>query len=199
MRVLLLSSFEFGGNPTRRPFQLRTSVFPSNRLTRQFLAKPDSVYARLPEYSRTGVKSAGSGEGFLVEGAVDSGEITSLLKRVAAGDQDAAEELVPLVYGELRRIAVARLRRESPQHTLQATALVHEAYIKLAGQRDAKWKNRAQFFAVASQAMRRILVDYARTQLRSRRGGRPQRIPLDEVVLVSPDRTEELLTVHESY
>jgi RNA polymerase sigma-70 factor, ECF subfamily len=129
---------------------------------------------------------------------MDSGEITSLLKRVAAGDQDAAEELVPLVYDELRRIAGARLRRERPQHTLQATALVHEAYIKLAGQPDAKWKNRAQFFAVASQVMRRILVDYARTQLRRRRGGRPQRIPLDEVVLVSPDRTEELLTVHES-
>jgi RNA polymerase sigma-70 factor, ECF subfamily len=112
---------------------------------------------------------------------------------VVAGDQDAAEELVPLVYDELRRIAGARLRRERPQHTLQATALVHEAYIKLAGQPDAKWKNRAQFFAVASQVMRRILVDYARTQLRRRRGGRPQRIPLDEVVLVSPDRTEEPL------
>ena len=129
---------------------------------------------------------------------MDSGEITSLLKKVAAGDQDAAEELVPLVYDELRRIAGARLRRERPQHTLQATALVHEAYIKLAGQPDAKWKNRAQFFAVASQVMRRILVDYARIQLRRRRGGRPQRVPLDDVVLVSSDCTEELLTVHES-
>jgi RNA polymerase sigma-70 factor, ECF subfamily len=129
---------------------------------------------------------------------MDSGEITSLLKRVTAGDQAAAEELVPLVYDELRRIAGARLRRERPQHTLQTTALVHEAYIKLAGQADAKWKNRTQFFAVASQVMRRILVDYARTQLRSRRGGRPKRISLDGVVLVSPDRTEELLSVHES-
>jgi len=129
---------------------------------------------------------------------MDSGEITSLLKRVAAGEQDAAEELVPLVYDELRRIAGARLRRERPQHTLQATALVHEAYIKLAGQPDAKWENRAQFFAVASQVMRRILVDYARIQLRRRRGGRPQRVPLDDVVLVSSDCTEELLTVHES-
>lgn len=127
-----------------------------------------------------------------------SGEVTSLLQRLAAGDQDAAAALVPLVYEELRRIAVARLRRERPGHTLQATALVHEAYIKLAGQPDAKWKNRAQFFAIASQVMRRVLVDYARAQLRSRRGGRPRKVPLDEVVLVSPDRTEELLSVHES-
>jgi len=127
-----------------------------------------------------------------------SEEVTSLLKRLAAGDQDAAAELVPLVYDELRRIAVARLRHERPGHTLQATALVHEAYMRLAGQPDAKWKNRAQFFAVASQVMRRILVDYARAQLRSRRGERPQKVPIDEVVLVSPDRTDELLSVHES-
>ena len=126
-----------------------------------------------------------------------SEEVTSLLKRLAAGDQEAAAELVPLVYDELRRIAVARLRHERPGHTLQATALVHEAYMRLAGQPDAKWKNRAQFFAVASQVMRRILVDYARAQLRSRRGERPQKIPIDEVVLVSPDRTDELLSVHE--
>ena len=125
-------------------------------------------------------------------------EVTSLLNKLARGDQEAAAKLVPLIYDQLRRIAVARLRRERPGHTLQATALVHEAYIKLAAQPDAEWKNRAQFFAVASQVMRRILVDYARAQLRSRRGGRPQKVPLEEVVLVSPDRTEELLTVHES-
>jgi RNA polymerase sigma-70 factor (ECF subfamily) len=125
-------------------------------------------------------------------------DVTSLLKKLAAGDQDAAAELVPLVYNELRRIAAARLRRERPGHTLQATALVHEAYIKLAGQPDAKWQNRAQFFGVASQVMRRILVDYARTQLRNRRGGRPQKVSLDDVVLVSPHRTDELLSVHES-
>ena len=125
-------------------------------------------------------------------------KITSLLNKLAEGDQEAAAKLVPLVYNELRRIAASRLRHERPDHTLQTTALVHEAYIKLAGQPDAKWKNRSQFFAVASQVMRRILVDYARAQLRSRRGGRPQKIPLDEVVLVSSDRTEELLSVHES-
>jgi RNA polymerase sigma-70 factor, ECF subfamily len=126
------------------------------------------------------------------------GEVTSLLRRVAAGDQSATAELVPLVYEELRRIAIARLRRERSDHTLQATALVHEAYIKLAGQSDAQWQNRSQFFGVASQVMRRIVVDYARAQLRSRRGGRPRKVSLDDVVLVSPDRTQEVLAVHES-
>src|ERR1700730_16448342 len=125
-------------------------------------------------------------------------DVTSLLNKFAAGDQEAAAELVPLVYKELRRLAARRLRHERPDHTLQATALVHEAYVKLAAQRDAKWQNRAQFFGVASQVMRRILVDYARGQQRVRRGGKQQKVSLDDVVLVSPDRTEEVLTVHES-
>jgi RNA polymerase sigma factor (TIGR02999 family) len=125
-------------------------------------------------------------------------DITSLLNKLADGDQEAAAELVPLVYEELRRLAARRLRHERPDHTLQATALVHEAYVKLAAQRDAKWQNRAQFFAVASQLMRRILVDYARGQQRIRRGGKQQKVSLDDVLLVSPDRTDEVLTVHES-
>ena len=125
-------------------------------------------------------------------------DVTSLLNKFAAGDQEAAAELVPLVYKELRRLAARRLRHERPDHTLQATALVHEAYVKLAAQRDAKWQNRAQFFGVASQVMRRILVDYARGQQRVRRGGKQQKVSLDDVLLVSPDRTEEVLTVHES-
>jgi RNA polymerase sigma factor (TIGR02999 family) len=124
--------------------------------------------------------------------------VTSLLNKLAAGDQEAAAQLIPLVYEELRRMASARLRHERPDHTLQATALVHEAYVKLAAQRDAKWQNRAQFFAVASQVMRRILVDYARGQQRLRRGGKQQKVSLDEVLLVSPDRSEEVLAVHES-
>lgn len=125
-------------------------------------------------------------------------EVTSLLNQLADGDQEAAARLVPLVYNELRQIAAARLRRERPDHTLQATALVHEAYMKLADQRDAKWQNRAQFFGVASQVMRRILVDYARGQQRLRRGGKQQKVALDDVVLISPDRTDELLAVNES-
>jgi RNA polymerase sigma-70 factor, ECF subfamily len=124
--------------------------------------------------------------------------VTSLLNKLAAGDQEAAAQLVPLVYEELRHLAARRLRQERPDHTLQATALVHEAYVKLSAQRDAKWQNRAQFFGVASQMMRRILVDYARGQQRIRRGGKRQKVSLDDVVLVSPDRTEEVLTVHES-
>lgn len=124
--------------------------------------------------------------------------VTSLLNKLAAGDQEAAAQLVPLVYEELRHLAARRLRQERPDHTLQATALVHEAYVKLSAQRDAKWQNRAQFFGVASQVMRRILVDYARGQKAVRRGGKQQKVSLDDVVLVSPDRTEEVLTVHES-
>jgi len=115
---------------------------------------------------------------------------------LAAGDQEVAAQLVPLVYEELRRLAVRRLRQERPDHTLQATALVHEAYVKLAAQRDAKWQNRAQFFGVASQVMRRILVDYARGQQRIRRGGKQQKVALDDVLLVSPERTDEVLSVH---
>ena len=125
-------------------------------------------------------------------------DITTLLNRLENGDQEAAAQLVPLVYQELHRLAARCLRHERPGHTLQATALVHEAYIKLTAQRSAGWQNRAQFFAVASQAMRRILVDYARTQQRIRRGGKQQKVTLDEVVLVSPERTEELIAVHES-
>jgi RNA polymerase sigma factor (TIGR02999 family) len=125
-------------------------------------------------------------------------DVTSLLNKLADGDQEAAAQLVPLVYEELRRLAVRRLRHERPNHTLQATALVHEAYVKLSAQRDAKWQNRAQFFGVASQAMRRILVDYARGQQRIRRGGKRQKVSLDNVLLVSPDRNEEVLALHES-
>jgi RNA polymerase sigma-70 factor (ECF subfamily) len=125
-------------------------------------------------------------------------DVTSLLNELAAGDQEAAANLVSLVYEELHRMAACRLRHERPDHTLQATALVHEAYMKLVAQRDAKWQNRAQFFAVASQVMRRILVDYARGQQRIRRGGKQQKVSLDDVLLVSPDRTEEVLAVNES-
>ena len=126
------------------------------------------------------------------------GDVTSLLNKLADGDQEAGAKLVPLVYNELRRLAARCLQRERENHTLQATALVHEAYLKLTAQRSARWQNRAQFFALAAQAMRRILVDYARTQQRIRRGGKQQKVTLDEALLVSPGRTEELIAVHES-
>ena len=125
-------------------------------------------------------------------------DVTLLLNKLSAGDQKAAAELVPLVYEELRRLAARHLAHERSDHTLQATALVHEAYVKLAAQKDAKWQNRAQFFGVASQAMRRILVDYARGKQRIRRGGKQQKVSLDDVSLVSTESTEEVLAVHES-
>lgn len=125
-------------------------------------------------------------------------DVTTLLNRLAGGDQEAATQLIPLIYKELHRLAVPRIRRERPGHTLQATALVHEVYLKLVGQPDARWQNRTQFFAVASQLMRRILVDYARTQQRAKRGGRQERVSLEEVLVIAPDRNDELLAVHES-
>lgn len=119
-----------------------------------------------------------------------------MLNQLGAGEQGAAAQLVPLIYDELHRLAVQRLRHERPGHTLRATALVHEVYLKLAGRRNAKWQDRVQFFAVASQLMRRVLVDYARKQQRIRRGGTQKRVSLDEVLLVAPERTDELLAVH---
>ena len=125
-------------------------------------------------------------------------DVTTLLNRLADGDQEAAAQLVPLIYEELRRSAVRRLRHERPGHTLQATALVHEVYLKLAGRRNAKWQNRVQFFSVASQLMRLVLLEYARSQQSVKRGGGQKKVSLDEVVLIAPDRTDELLAVHES-
>ena len=125
-------------------------------------------------------------------------DVTTLLNRLANGDQEAAAQLVPLIYEKLRRLAVQCLRHERPGHTLQATALVHEVYLKLAGQPDARWQNRLQFFAVASQLMRRILVDYARTQQRIKRGGGHEKVSFDEVLMIAPDRTDETLAIHKS-
>jgi RNA polymerase sigma-70 factor, ECF subfamily len=124
-------------------------------------------------------------------------DVTTLLNKLGDGEQEAAAQLAPLIYGELRRLAVQRLRHERPGHTLEATALVHEVYLKLAGRRNATWQNRVQFFAVVSQLMRRILVDYARSKQSVKRGGGQQKVSLDEVLLIAPDRTDELLAVHE--
>ena len=110
---------------------------------------------------------------------VDKGRISELLQRWAAGDPGAQEDLVPLVYQELRKRAAAYLRRERRDHTLQPTALVNETYVRLMGQRRVAWINRAQFFGVASQAMRRILVDHAREREAAKRPG-GMRVTLDE-------------------
>jgi RNA polymerase sigma-70 factor, ECF subfamily len=126
-----------------------------------------------------------------------SHDVTLLLRKLADGHSDAAGELIPLIYSELRRLAAGRLRRERPDHTLQPTALVHEAYLRLVAQRNVAWQSRAHFFAVASTLMRRILVDHARRQLRAKRGTKPAKLSLDEVVLFSPDRPDKMLGLNE--
>src|SRR5437660_6396787 len=125
-------------------------------------------------------------------------ELTLLLKQLANGNEEAVGKLIPLVYDELHRMAQQRLRAERADHTLQPTALVHEAYLKLVAQRNANWQNRAHFFAVASQLMRRILVDYARGHLRAKRGGKQVKLPLDKVFIISRGRCDELLALDES-
>jgi RNA polymerase sigma-70 factor, ECF subfamily len=120
-------------------------------------------------------------------------DITGLLQAWTGGDDAAREELMPVVYGELRRRAAAHLRRERVDHTLQATALVHEAYLRLVDQTRAEWINRAQFFAIASQMMRRILVDHARAGKMAKRSGQWKRLTLDEDVAGFAARDVEIL------
>lgn len=112
-----------------------------------------------------------------------------------AGDDAALERLVPLVYSELRRTAARRLRRERPDHTLQTTALVHETYLRLVEQRRARWRNRAQFFAVAARLMRRILVDHARSRGASKRGGQAWRVSVDADTLRAPEAEPEVVAL----
>ena len=127
-----------------------------------------------------------------------SPDVTTLLKQMASGDRDAAAQLIPLVYDELHRVAEHHLRLERPNHTLQPTALVHEAYLKLVVQRDADWQNKTHFCAVASQVMRRILVDYARGRLRVKRGGNPPKLQLEEGSVIAPARCDELVALDEA-
>jgi RNA polymerase sigma factor (TIGR02999 family) len=120
-------------------------------------------------------------------------EFTRLLDAAAAGDCRAAADLLPLVYDELRKLASARMAEELPGQTLQPTALVHEAYLRLVGSGDrGQWENRSHFFAAAAEAMRRILVDAARRKLREKHGGDRRRVDLDTVAVAAPDPEEEL-------
>ncbi len=128
-----------------------------------------------------------------------SGEVTGLLIAWNAGDAGAVERLMPLVYAELRDIAERHFRRERPGHTLQPTAVVHEAYFRLVDQTRVTWKNRGHFFAVASQAMRRILIDYARAREAEKRGGRDTPVTLDVGVASSePVDDMDLLALDEA-
>ena len=126
-------------------------------------------------------------------------EVTRILEAVGAGDSSAAARLLPLVYDELRKLAAHRLARESPGQTLQPTALVHEAYLRLVGEaagRRQHWDGRGHFFAAAAEAMRRILVDNARKKLRLKRGGRGRRRDVHD--FAAPERPEELLALDEA-
>jgi RNA polymerase sigma-70 factor, ECF subfamily len=125
-------------------------------------------------------------------------EVTLLLSALTRGDEDAASKLMPLVYNELRRLAGSYMRRERADHTLQATALVHEAYLKLIDQRSVNWQSRAHFFGVSAQLMRRILIDHARGLARHKRGGEQKKVSLDEVFVFAERQADELLAVDDS-
>jgi RNA polymerase sigma factor (TIGR02999 family) len=127
-----------------------------------------------------------------------AGEVTRLLDDVSAGRSEALSELLAYVYGELRRRAASYLRRERAGHTLQPTALVHEAWIRLVDQREVRWQNRAHFFAIAAQAMRRILVDHARSRHRAKRGSGATKVTLLEDSARTPERAIDLLALDEA-
>lgn len=124
--------------------------------------------------------------------------VSQLLDAWGAGDQAALERLMPLVYDELRRIAHRHLGRERVGHTLQTSALVNEAYLKLVNEREMRWQNRAHFFAIAARLMRLILVDYARGRNRARRGGGAQRVSLDEALAVADEQAADVLALDEA-
>ncbi len=126
-------------------------------------------------------------------------DITQMLIDWSNGDREALNKLMPVVYTELRRQAARHLRRERPGHTLQTTDLIHEAYLRLIDQKNVRWQNRAHFFAVAAQSMRRILVDHARRRHRAKRGGSAIALPLDEGLLVAAEKSEvDLLALDEA-
>jgi RNA polymerase sigma factor (TIGR02999 family) len=125
-------------------------------------------------------------------------EVTRILSAISEGDPHAAEQLLPLVYDELRKLAAEKMAQEKPGQTLQATALVHEAYLRMVDvDQPPHWGNRRHFFAAAAEAMRRILVERARRKKRTRHGGGCQRVSLDEAEQAYHDNSEELLAIHE--
>ena len=126
------------------------------------------------------------------------GSVTRILETVNARPEQAADELLPLVYDQLRKLALHRMAHERPGHTLQATALVHEAYLRLIGDEDPGWANLAHFFRAASEAMRRILIDHARKCGRVKRGGGKKRVPICTLDLADTDALPELLALDEA-
>jgi RNA polymerase sigma-70 factor, ECF subfamily len=125
-------------------------------------------------------------------------EITRLLHAWRQGDKAALDELMTVIYGELHRLARGYMRRERPDHTLQPTALINEAYVRLLGQSRTDWKSRAQFFGIAAQSMRRILVDHARARSSAKRGGGASPVPIDEAAVAAPERSTSLIALDEA-
>jgi RNA polymerase sigma-70 factor (ECF subfamily) len=130
--------------------------------------------------------------------SISQQRVTDLLTRWGDGDGAALAQLTPLVYEELRRLAHRHMGGQRADHTLQTTALVNEAYLRLADQTNPRWQNRAHFFAVAARAMRQILVSYARSQQSQKRGGGALKLELDEALLVSPEQSKEIVDLHEA-
>src|SRR5437764_2586306 len=125
-------------------------------------------------------------------------DITRLLARWGQGDREALDELTPLVYNELRRLAKSHLRRERPDHTLEGTALVHEAYLRLIDQRQVDWRNRNHFYALAAELIRRILVDHARARVAAKRGGSNIKLSLDESIAPADEKDLDLVALDDA-
>lgn len=155
------------GNP-RKPQKLKDSVGPTDRY-----------------------------RGNVLEGEGTRAEVTNLLAEMAKGNHDAASKLAPILHGEMHRLAAGYTRHKNTDHTFQASALVHEAYVKLVEQR-SDWQSRAHFFGVAAQVMRHILIDHARGNVREKPGGTAEATPLDEALVFSEEKSEELLAVDEA-
>src|SRR5437763_7699291 len=130
--------------------------------------------------------------------AVSQQRVTELLTRWSPGDDAVVAELTPLIYEELRRLAHRQMGGQRPDHTLQTTALVNEAYLRLANQANPSWQDRAHFFAVAARAMRQILVNYAKSNQAQKRGGGAFKVELDEAAIVSPEESKEIVNLHEA-
>ena len=125
-------------------------------------------------------------------------DVTQLLVAWSNGDEAARDELIPLVYEELHRLAHRYMNRERPAHTLQTSALINEAFVRLVGQRDVHWQNRSHFFGIAAQMMRRVLVDYARSRQYQKRGGDPVQVSLNEELMVSNEETAEVVALDDA-
>ena len=158
---------------------------------RRILAPHSSNLCQIPPPRHSGER------GVIIDGVMS--DVTQILSQIAQGDPSAAEQLLPLVYDELRHLASQKLARESPGQTLQATALVHEAYIRLVGADDSyQWDNQGHFFAAAAEAMRRILIDQARRKQSEKHGGGRQRFELGEQDLISNASPDRLLALDEA-